>query len=187
MPAKSQINVSDILRRGGEQRIALLRYCVMSVAMEPVFVFLAGEYRLRPTHAGALALYDLFCAADAPTRIQTPGALPPRSMRLVSAIHSIREHGPQAQLPQPSEGLVHISSTIPSRCLFDPIVDSLLQDPNGRLAQVSSEFDLEITPKQQPPGGKMSPSQRHFLEAVWLPIARPRLVGAGYWQIANIE
>lgn len=184
MRAKTQINISDILRRGGEQRIALLRYCVMSVSMEPVFVFLAGEYRLRPTHAGVLALYDLFCAADAPARIQAPDTLSPRSLRLASAIRSIRAQGAQAQL---SEESVRVASTAPGKDLFDPVVDYLRKDPNGRLARISNEFDPELAPEQQLPGGKMSLSQRYFRESVWLPIARPRLVDVGYWQMANIE
>ena len=187
MPPRNLIDIGDILTRGGEQRIALLRYCVMSVAMEPVFVFLAGEYRMRPTHAGALALYDLFCAADAPARIQAPNALPPRSLHLSSAIQSIRAQGAQAQLPPQSEDVVRIPITTPARTLFDAVVDDLRKDANGRYARVGSQFDPELAPVQQLPGGNMSPSQRHFRDTVWLPVARPRLVDAGYWQLANIE
>jgi hypothetical protein len=33
----------------------------------------------------------------------------------------------------------------------------------------------------------MNAAQQHFVERVWRPVARPELVAAGFWQIANIE
>src|SRR5437867_2774371 len=88
MPSNLEMHLTEILAKGGEQRVALLRYCVMSITMEPVFVFLAQEYRLRPTHAAALALYDVFCARDALARIGVMEALPPRNLQLQAAVES---------------------------------------------------------------------------------------------------
>src|SRR5712672_724135 len=86
LPAK--VDIGRILTEGDKQRIALLRFCVMSVQMEPVFGFLVQEYRLRPACDAALALYDIFCAADAPARIHAPGVLAPMDLRVPAMIRS---------------------------------------------------------------------------------------------------
>ena len=71
------VNVGEVFARGGKGLIDLLEFCVISVRMDPVFVFLAGEFRARPTAQGAVALYELFCARDAPARLSALRALPP--------------------------------------------------------------------------------------------------------------
>ena len=54
-------NIHRIFQQGDKRRLNFLEYCVRSVQMDPVFVFLVGEYRNGPTAAKALALYELFC------------------------------------------------------------------------------------------------------------------------------
>ncbi len=180
-------DLEKTLREGGERRIALLRYCVMSFNMELVLIFLAREYRLRPTHAAALALYDVFCAPQAPARIRSLELLPPRDLRLASAIEPLRRQWTQLQLPQPPEEQDVIGITVPHRHLFDAMVDALLSEPAGRLAQIGTEFDPALTPHQNLPGGQLNQAQKHFLDNVWRPVVKPRLVSAGFWQIADIE
>lgn len=80
------VDVGVIFRRGGRDLINLLEYCVYSVQMDPLFLYLVSEYRLAPTTDKALALYELFCAADAPARISLRGELPPKDFRLPQAL-----------------------------------------------------------------------------------------------------
>jgi hypothetical protein len=187
MQSSPGVDLADILMKGGEQRVALLRYCVMSVTMEPVFVFLAQEYRLRPTHAAALALYDVFCARNAAARITVWEALPPRNLQLQAAVDSIREQWAQLQLASQPDEHSRLAITLPHRNLFDRIADAARSDPTSGFARICSRYDPRLAPEQSLSGGRMSAVQRHFVENIWRPVARPRLVAAGFWQIANIE
>jgi len=164
----------------------LLRYCVISTRIEPLFFFLTDEYRLRPTHAAALALYDVFCAQTAPARLGTYELLPPRELTVSAAIARIREEWQQFHAPQVCEPPEPIDVRTPSRNLFDRIARGVRDDPAGRWARVSSDFDPRLTPQENLPGATMSAGQRHFVENVWHPVAKPRLVTAGFWQVATI-
>jgi hypothetical protein len=187
MPSGFTADLAEILVKGGERRIALLRYCVMSATMEPLFVFLTQEYRLRPTHIAALALYDVFCAPGAPARIRALNLLPPTNLSLVMATEVIRKQWAYLQRPEQEEEGPMASMTTPHRNLFDFVADSLQKDPDGHFVQLGSRFDPRLSPQQNLPGGKLSAAQRHFVENVWRPIARPRLVAAGFWRVADIE
>ena len=180
------VDITEILERGGAPRHAFLRYCVLSMNMEPMFVFLAQEYRLRPGHAAALALFDVFCARQASARLRAYELLPPRELLVEAAIAGIRAQWTQMQSPEPPDEASAIRLATPSRNLFDAIVRGVLQDANGPLARVSSTYDPALTPEENLPGGKMSEGQRHFVENVWHPIVKPRLVAAGFWQIATV-
>lgn len=187
MPSGLEVDLTEILAKGGEQRVALLRYCVMSVTMEPVFLFLTQEYRLCPTHAAALALYDVFCARGALARIGVMEALPPRNLQLQAAVESIREQWTQLQSPPQADERSGVAITAPHRNLFDRVADAVRSDSAGRFAEVARQYDPSLAPQQNLPGGKMGVVQRHFVENIWRPVARPRLLAAGFWQIANIE
>jgi hypothetical protein len=180
-------DINRILAAGGKQRIALLRLCVMSVQMEPVFVFLTQEYRLHPTHDAALALYDVFCAPDAPAGIEARDMLSPRDLRLLSVIRAIRQQRDQMMQPEQGEPEGRIPITTPHRHLFDGIARAVQDDPGGSYARLGSQFDPQLSPEQNLPGGRISAAQRHFVNFVWRPLARPRLVEAGFWRIAVIE
>ena len=180
-------NVVEILSRGGEGRIALLRYSVMSITPEPLFLFLVQEYRLRPTHLSALALYDVFCAPGVAARVRSPAALPPRDLYLSAATGSIRKQWAVLQSPEQPEDGLRTSTTVPHRNLFDRLAAELQQDPDGALARVARQYDPGRTPHQNLPGGRMNAAQKHFVDKVWRPVARPTLVAAGFWQIATIE
>ena len=182
------VDVAEVLSRGGEGRIALLRYCVMSIMPEPVFLFLVGEYRLRPTHRSVLALYDVFCAPGAQARVHSPAALPPRDLHLLATINSIRKQWAALQSPEQREDEIRVAITVPHRNLFDRVAAALQQDdPDGALARVARQYHPDRAPHQNLPGGKMNAAQKHFVEKVWRPVARPTLVAAGFWQIADIE
>ncbi len=159
----------------------------MSIQMEPVFAFLTQEYRLRPTHDAALALYDVFCAPEAPARIRARDMLPPRDLRLLSAIRSIRQQRDQMMRPLEGEPDGGVRITTPHRHLFDGIARAVENDPNGNYARLGNQFDPQLSPEQHLPGGTMNAAQRHFVNYVWRPLARPRLVEGGFWRVAVIE
>lgn len=186
MAAQTSADLDAILTGGGAPRTALLRYCVMSVTMEPVFVFLAREYRLRPTHGAALALYDVFCARDAVARVSAPGLLPPRDLRLSAAIRPIRQQWEAMQSPRPDTDPA-AATTAPYKNLFDFILSALCDDPEGPLAALARRYDPGLEPEMNLPGGKLNVGQRHFVDKVWRALARPRLLRAGFWQVETIE
>jgi hypothetical protein len=178
------IDVEDVLVRGGEGRIALLQHCVMAVRMEPVFIFLAREYRLRPGQAGALALYDLFCAQQAPARLAAYELLPPRQQTLSAAIERIRGQWIPERSDQPPDAEDLVAALTPARNLFDVIVSGLRNDP--RLAELAASYDPRLTPQENLPGRTMTAGQRQFVDGVWRPVVKPRLTAAGFWQMSTI-
>jgi len=180
------VDIPEILEQGGAQRLAFLRYCVLSFSMEPMFVFLVEEFRLRPGHAAALALFDVFCARQAPARLPADEWLPPRELLVEAKIARIRAQWTQMQLPEPPDEESAIAVATPSRDLFDAIVHGVKQDAQGRLARLSSTYDPALTPEENLPGGKMTAGQRQFVENVWHPILKPRLVRAGFWRIVTV-
>jgi hypothetical protein len=180
------IDIGEILARGGAPRIAFLRYCVLSISMEPVFVFLAQEFRLRPGHAAALALFDVFCARQAPARLPASEFLPPRELLLEAAIAGIRAQWMQMQSPVPPDEDAALAVATPARTLFDAVSSGVRTDAHGRLAELSATYDPLLTPEENLPGRKINAGQRHFVERVWQPIVKPQLGRAGFWQIATV-
>jgi hypothetical protein len=180
------IDIADTLARGGSGRMDLLRYCVMTITMEPVFLFLAGEYRLRPTHAGALALYDVFCEPRSPARLSAHELLPPRDLALSTGIAQIRERWTAMQAPAQDDEAPGRVPAGPARSLFDSLVRGVRADANGRLAALVAAYDPRLSAAENLPGGKLNASQRSFVDNVWLAFARPRLAAAGFWQIATV-
>ena len=191
------IDFEDLLTRGGDELLRFLHYCVYSVELAPVFVMLAGEYRLRPTVAGAIALFENFCAADAPARIAAEAVLFPRDMRLDQSIAHLRRQekrfedaarevasqpasdspGTRRPMPPPPAPLIY---------LFDHVVAHLLADAAGPVRAAARVFDPHREPLKNLPGGKLNAGQRAFLENVWRPRIRPRLVAAGFWRAATL-
>lgn len=182
MPFDGGVDLGDILTRGGEPRVSLLRHCVMSVTLEPVFVFLVREYSLRPTHQSALALYDIFCAPGAPARLNAPEVLPPRDLQIRATVDTIRTQARHLASPASDDS---IAITIPPRHLFARVADAV--ENGDRFAALARRYDPDLTPQQNLPDGRMNKVQRHFMDRLWRPSLRPRLAAAGFWHIANIE
>lgn len=180
-------DIEEILRRGGEARVGLLRHSVQTVTMEPLFVFLVREYRLRPTHVAALTLYDVFCAAQAPAQVRAPQVLPPSDLRIHAAIQVIRTQWAQMKSPALPDVGSAVPLTTPHRNLFDPVAEALRSDPLGGYQALACRYDPARSAHENLPDGRMSAYQRYFVEKIWQPVARPRLVAAGFWQIASIE
>jgi hypothetical protein len=179
------VDVLEVFRTGGVGLIDFLVFCVLSVEMDPVFVFLAQEYRTFPSHDKAITLYDLFCAPGGLVRIGAWQLLSPRNMVLAQAVASIRKQREQlAGKAAVSDNAVPMTAT--PRYLFDALTSKLGDDPEGALVRLGSRYDPALTPQQNLPGGKLTAAQRVFVDKIWEQQARPALVQAGFRRIANI-
>jgi hypothetical protein len=179
--------LEQFLASGGRGRIDLLRHCVLSITMEPIFVFLVSEYRQRPTHAGALTLFDVFCAPGAPCRLRADPVLPPRELVLAASIRALRAQWLQLQSARPPAPEDAVAITMPMRGLFDSVVRSVMNDPDAPYTRLACRYDPALTPAENLPDGRMTQAQRLFVENTWKPVVRPRLVAAGFWQLQTIE
>jgi len=202
------VNVGEVFARGGKGLIDLLEFCVISVRMDPVFVFLVGEYRTHPTAPGAVALYELFCARDAPARVSALRALPPYDLRLSAAARPLAESLERTRDARDAEaeaaaaeetgedgggpGVVAPSGVLPppplfpARYIFDEVVRQLESGRRGQLREVGELYDPTLTPYENLPGRRMTPGQQAFVDRVWAPRVRPRLVAAGFRRVADI-
>jgi hypothetical protein len=184
-------STDEYFTRGGKPLLDLLEFCVMSYRMEALFAFLVREYRLQPTLPRAFALYDVFCAAEAPAKLKNWELLPPRVVDLQSEIERMREQwaasrgeriapAANAQEPPPPP------TPVAPKYLFDSLLAGLLRYPGDPIAAAGRDFDPALTPAANLPGGRMSPGQRNFVERVWQPHVRPWLVTAGFWRMATV-
>ena len=200
------VNVGEVFARGGKGLIDLLEFCVISVRMDPVFVFLAGEDRTHPPAPGAVALYEVFCARDAPARVSALRALPPYDLRLAAAVRPLAEsleltrgaRDAEAAVAEETEeggggpggvappGVFPPPPLFPARYIFDEVVRQLESGRRGQLREVGELYDPSLTPYENLPGRRMTPGQQAFVDRVWVPRVRPRLVTAGFRRVADI-
>jgi hypothetical protein len=188
------VDLEELIRGGGKGLLDLLSFCVVSVQPEPLFLFLAQEYRLAPMAARALALYDVFCAPGASFRLRCEGPLEPHDLRLARALAPVRAQVARAAVPPPpppdNEGAAlparapHVD--IPSPFLFDHIVDHLRGLQAGPLQSIPLGYDPTRSPVENLPDGRMTASQRFFVDRVWQPRVRPLLTRAGFWRVQNV-
>ena len=184
--SEDTFNWQATLAAGGAGRVAFMQYCVRSVTPEPLFLFVAGEYRFRPSHHSALAIYDVFCAVDSPARIRFPDALAPKELRLAATINELRSQvEPPAGLSEDEKSRL---GQIPPRLdLFGHLAGRVAGSREGPLAELARRYDPSLTPDQNLPGRRMNANQRFFRDKVWGPLIRPRLVSAGFWQLGSID
>jgi hypothetical protein len=83
---------------------------------------------------------------------------------------------PAGELPPP---------LFPARYIFDEVVRQL-ETGRGQLREVGELYDPSLTPYENLPGRRMTPGQKAFVEHVWVPRVRPRLVAAGFRRVADI-
>jgi hypothetical protein len=180
------VNLDQTFESGGKPLLDLLDYCVRSVQMDPVFLCLVREYRLHPTAAKALAIYEVFCAPTALARISVAHALPPGNRRIESAVAVLRQQtrAADATLEQPRE--LRILPPLPPRYLFDFLVESLEHHAGSSLRKVRRKYNPRLSPIKNLPGGRMNAGQRMFVEKIWEPTLRPQLVSAGFWRVATV-
>lgn len=168
------IDLQSFFDRGGKRLLNLLEYCVRSVQVDPVFLFLARDYRLAPNVAKAEALYDVFCRLQAPARVTAQQALPPCNLRIEQDMRRLRADRTASMAP-----------LIPPRELFDSISGQLWEN-SAELRKIRRGYRVRRSPTENLPGGRMTEGQRFFVDRVWLPVVRPQLVGAGFWRVATV-
>jgi hypothetical protein len=170
--------LDEIFTRGGRELVDVLEFLVISFQMDPLFLFLVGEYRLQPTAPGAVALFDFFCSPASPAQISAKTLIPPRDMRLQLAVDPLRAR------PDETGGSMPVRFA-PSY-LFDAVTEGVSQVAAKNIEKLERDYDLTSTPQENLPGGVMTAGQRQFVEHVWQPHLRPRLVSAGFRRIANV-
>lgn len=183
MPS-ARVDLDEIFRRGGKGLIDLLDYAVRAIQPDVLFFFLVSEYRDHPTTPKAVALYDVFCAPQALARLSVVEILPPFQPQLEASLCSLRLNLTQVQAAR-------INSTVgpplilPPKYLFDSVA-LLLRKKSRALRQVKRAYRPKRTPFENLHGGRMNERQRHFVDYVWEPNLRPRLIAAGFRRVACI-
>jgi hypothetical protein len=181
----AQTDVENILSQGGQDAVWLLEFCVRSMQMDGIFLYLLQEYRSRPTVPKAVALYDNFCVPDALARLSTAGVLPPLDLRIQMAMHPFRNDLTRAQIKNFSAPGTAAPQLMPPKYLFD-FIASALRKNSRPLKSIRRKYKPGRRAAENLPNGIMTPAQRHFVEKIWQPIIRPHLVAAGFWRIASI-
>jgi hypothetical protein len=179
----SALDIPAILAEGGEAAIALLQFAIRSGQREPLFYALVTDYRQRCNHQTALALFDLFCAADAPARLSISHVLPPQDLRFSASMPMLRQQRAQMLAPEPPDPEKKLHIAQPQRTLFDGI----LQAMTPVFEAIGQQYDPAKRVNDCLPGGSMSQGQRHFVTQVWVPRVRPQLVAAGFWRVTTLE
>ena len=177
------VDLNRILERGGKGWIDLMDYAVRSMQMDLLFLALVRDYRNHPTVPKAVALYELFCTLQAPARISVEETLPPRNLQLQAAIRPYQS----AQLPVPGTNIPGTPRppVLPPKYLFDSVA-CRLEQLSPALRNIRRRYKPGRSPQANLPGGKMTASQRHFVDKVWEPMIRPRLVAAGFWRVGTV-
>lgn len=176
------LDLNKVFDRGGKPLIDLLDYCVRSTQMDPLFVFLVRHYRTFPSVPRAVALYEIFCVPGAPARLSVPEALPPLDLRIQAALQPWQA---SVRPSPPSTTSGAAPRLLPPKYLFDSIAERVMESSIA-LRRIRRNYRLRRTPFQNLSGGRMSPGQRRFVDHVWEPKLRPRLVAAGFPSMATI-
>ncbi|MEQ1850433.1 MAG: hypothetical protein ABMA01_02460 [Chthoniobacteraceae bacterium] len=178
------IDIDDIFRRGGRKLVNLLDYAVRTIQVDLVFIFLVEEYRLHATTPKAVALYDIFCAPQALARLSTVEILPPVNAQIESSIRPLRMNLVQMQAA-PAGSAIAPKLILPPKYIFDSIVLHLRKNSRG-LRAIKRNYRPSRSPMMNLPEGRMNEAQRYFVDRVWEPILRPRLIAAGFRHMTAI-
>ena len=181
------IDLQLTFRSGGKQLIDLLDYCIRSVQIDPLFLFLVQEYRNGPTAAKAVALYELFCAPNALAKISANKLLTIRLQGAISQLKASLQPPPAVPQPDPQniEPIPVRQPLLPPKYLFEFVTNAVLEE-SDYLIQIEQHYQPDRTPIENLADGKMTMAQRHFVDKIWEPIVRPQLVQAGFWGIASV-
>lgn len=177
-------DIDKIFTAGGKELVDLLNYGVRAVQTDLLFVFLVEEYRNAPTSHKAVALYEIFCAPQSPARVSAAELLPPVHPQMDVALRPLRANVAAVNTARASGSPVPIL-LLPPKFIFDTIVQHLRKKSAG-LRQIKRRYRVERTPSANLPHGRMSEAQRFFVDRVWTPNLRPRLIAVGFRRVASI-
>ena len=181
----ARIDMNELFSKGGKPLIDFLDYCVRSVQMDPLFLFLVQEYRNSPTAAKAVALFEIFFAPGAPGCTTAARVLPLYDARLTEIMRLLRTNWLESQGAGMTAQNVYTPVLLPAKYLFDSVAGEL-EKRSASLPKIRRRYKPHRTPMENLTGGKMTAAQRHFVERVWQPVIRPRLIAVGFWRIATI-
>jgi hypothetical protein len=74
---------------------------------------------------------------------------------------------------------------LPPKYLFDAL-DLHLRNNSRGLRAIKRNYRVRLSPVKNLPGGRMNAAQRHFVDRVWEPMLRPRLIMAGFRRVTAI-
>jgi len=178
------VDLDDIFSRGDKGVIDLLDYAVRAVKPDLLFVFLVREYQWHPTAPKAVALFEIFCAAQAPARVSATALLPPDNPQLELALRPLRLNLAQIEAAR-AGGLPTPPMLLPAKYLFDALALHL-RKKSASLRSIKRSYRPERTPVGNLPGGRMNAGQRFFVEKIWESQLRPRLVAAGFRRVGSV-
>jgi hypothetical protein len=178
------IDLHEVFQRGGKPALELLDYSVRSQQMDPLFMYLTQDFRIAPSMAKAIALYEIFCAPHAPSRVSVAEVLPPQDLRLQEAVRPFRLNWTRVQATAAFDVDNRVAPLLPPRYLFDSVVRGLEQ--GACCTAIRESYNPELSPVQNLPGGTMTANQRYFVDKVWQPVIRPHLTAAGFWRISSV-
>lgn len=162
---------AETLERRGKGTLDFLDYCVRSMQMHAMFVFLVEEYRRNPTVPKAVALFHTFCAPAAVAKVSAECD----DQQMQSAMRPITLSWTRMQAALvfgPGNGAPPLP---PPVSLFDGVVEKIINA--GIIAGLKRDYRAGI---------RLDRGQEHFVEKIWRPIIRPHLVSAGFWRIAEV-
>jgi hypothetical protein len=177
-------DIDAIFARGDRRLLSLLEYAVRSVQPDLLFVFLVREYRQHSTAPRAVALFDIFCAPQAPARVSAAEMLPPRNLQLGAAIRPLNLNLAQVQEAR-ANGTPAPHLILPPPYLFDAL-DLQLRKKSSGLRAIKRNYRIRLSPVENLPGGRMDAAQTYFVGQVWERKLRPRLVAAGFRIVSTI-
>src|SRR4051812_20378528 len=157
------IDVQETFERGGKELLQLLDYCVRSIQMDPLFLFLVRDFRLAPTLPKAVALYEIFCAPKSLGRISVEESLPPRDFRLQEALRPLRLNWTRVEATRLFDEENRVPAILPPRQLFDFVV-SEVEKQSPAMRRIERRYKPTQSSIENLTGGKMSEAQRHFVD-----------------------
>ena len=161
----------ETLERRGKGTLDFLDFCVRSMQLDPVFVFLVQEYRINPTVPKAVALFHTFCAPVALAKVSTEV----EDQQIQIAMRPITVTWTRMQAALVFGPGNSAPALAPPSTLFDALAQKIMRC--GILGKLRRDYRA---------GLKMNRVQEHFVEKIWQPIIRPHLVAAGFWRIAEV-
>lgn len=167
------------LERGGKSQIDLLGFCVNRRRVDVLFYFLVREYRLFPTWLAAWVLYEEFCLENSAARLSVVTTDRDLPVSFVNSIAVIQQNL-EAYFELPEDERVPLNRLPrPDRSLFDFWIERMKRHPAAPLDAAMRDYEA----RDAATSGAMD---AHFLNEIWRPRVRPRLVAAGFWRIATI-
>jgi len=169
------MEVLETLDRRSKGTLDFLDYCVRAMQLDPLFLFLAQEYRINPTIPKAVALFHTFCAPVAPAKV----SIEPDHDRMQHLMRPITVTWTRMQAALVFGPGNAAPAMPPPPSLFDAIVEKIMRA--GVIGKLKGAYQARHDVSEE-----NNRVQQHFVEKIWRPIIRPHLVAAGFWRISEL-